>query len=209
MALFAPGQGAITDLRVLAGSCRLGPRGAGAGILASRIPGEVECGCEAGSFLGSTDWARHDDRVRVQLSGYTESSAPRRSPARPHSFRRCADLLRRAGSRAYIPWARFYKGLALARNGQPHEGLKLMRTGMAGAEEIKMRTARTMHLGHLGSAHGSIGEASVALEILTDALASVEKSGERVSSRNYIDCRRRCFCSWREQKTPSSPWTGL
>jgi hypothetical protein len=74
--------------------------------------------------------------------------------------------------RAYIPWAHFYKGLALGRNGRPLEGIEQMRVGMAGAQQIRMEIARSMHLGHMADIHRCIGELEVAQELLEESHCS-------------------------------------
>ena len=180
VALFAPGQGNVTDLRY---SQDHAVWALVVQALAYWHLGYPDKSSAAAKLAFS--WARQIGHAMT--TGFAFSFGAILNgllPADPQQDRTLSDdaltYCVEQDLRAYIPWARFYKGLALARNGQPHEGLKLMRTGMAAAEEIKMKTARAMHLGHLGSAHGSIGEASVGLEILTDALASVDESGERV-----------------------------
>jgi predicted ATPase len=55
-----------------------------------------------------------------------------------------------------------------------------MREGMAAAEQIRMKLAWSIHLGHLGFAHASIGEFEVALNILGEAIGAVDATGERV-----------------------------
>jgi predicted ATPase len=81
--------------------------------------------------------------------------------------------------RAYLPWARFYRGLAMARNGQPKRGIGLMREGMAAAEQIRMKMARAIHLGHLGSVQALLGDLDAALDTLGQSLRAISDTGER------------------------------
>jgi tetratricopeptide (TPR) repeat protein len=82
--------------------------------------------------------------------------------------------------RAYIPWARYYHGLTLVRNGEHRQGLELMRTGMVALEKIGMRMLWPGHLGYLASAHVSVGETETGFGLLSEAIQAVEETGERV-----------------------------
>ena len=180
VALFAPGKGNVTDLRY---SQDHAVWALVALALAYWHLGYPEKSSAATKLAFS--WARQIGHAMTTgfafsfgavLNGLLPADPQRDRALSDEALTYCVEQ----DLRAYIPWARFYKGLALARHGQSREGLELMRTSMAAADEIKMKTALSMHLGHLGSAHNSIGEASIALEILTDALAAVNESGERV-----------------------------
>ena len=82
--------------------------------------------------------------------------------------------------RSYIAWGQFYRGLAQVRHGEHHNGLELMRTGIAGTDKINQRILRTARLGHFAEALASAGEFEEALEVLSDALLAVDESGETV-----------------------------
>jgi predicted ATPase len=84
------------------------------------------------------------------------------------------------GLKAYIPWTQFYQGLTLVRRAEHRQGLDLMRAGMAGAEEISSKMHWVSHLGHLASAHGRVGEPTVGLGLLNDAIHMAEETEERV-----------------------------
>jgi hypothetical protein len=81
--------------------------------------------------------------------------------------------------KVYLPLAKFYRGLALARNGMPAEGFGLMREGMDGAEHIKMKMAWSIHLGHFGVVQDLLGDPVGALETLAQALLMADETGEQ------------------------------
>jgi len=81
--------------------------------------------------------------------------------------------------RSYIAWAQFYRGLAQVRRGERDNGLELMRSGIAGMDKINFRILWTVHLGHLAWALASAGEAEEAMEVISKALLTVDRYGER------------------------------
>jgi predicted ATPase len=81
--------------------------------------------------------------------------------------------------RAYIPWAHFYQGLTMVRRGDLARGLELMVTGMAEAAKINMNMVRPLHLGYLASACSNQSQPE-AFELLNEAISIIEKTEERV-----------------------------
>ena len=58
-------------------------------------------------------------------------------------------------------------------------GIGLMREGMAAAEQIRMKMARAIHLGHLGSVQALLGDLDAALDTLGQSLRAIPDAGER------------------------------
>jgi predicted ATPase len=54
-----------------------------------------------------------------------------------------------------------------------------MRNAMAAAEGSAERNRRTLYLGHLASAHASLGQPEVALDLLDEAIQTADKINER------------------------------
>jgi class 3 adenylate cyclase/tetratricopeptide (TPR) repeat protein len=69
--------------------------------------------------------------------------------------------------------ARFTQGALLARSGDPQRGIELMRKAIVAAER------RTMYLGHVASAHASLGQPEVSLDLLDEAIQTAEVTSEK------------------------------
>ena len=78
--------------------------------------------------------------------------------------------------KAYIPWSRFYHGLALARRGEIRQGIDLMNDGIAGAERISMNMLQSAHLGHLALIHASAGDQEAGLRLLDQAVRMAKET---------------------------------
>jgi class 3 adenylate cyclase/tetratricopeptide (TPR) repeat protein len=74
--------------------------------------------------------------------------------------------------------ARFIQGALLAQRGDPQHGIDLMREAMAAVERNNM-SRRTLYLGHLASAHASLGQVEVGLDLLGEAIQTAELTNER------------------------------
>jgi tetratricopeptide (TPR) repeat protein len=74
--------------------------------------------------------------------------------------------------------ARFIQGALLAQSGDPQHGIDLMREAMAAVERNNM-SRRTLYLGHLASAHASLGQVEVGLDLLDEAIRTAELTNER------------------------------
>ena len=72
----------------------------------------------------------------------------------------------------------FFSGWATADGGELEQGIALMEQGLALYSAVRRRHP-TLHAGSLASAKADLGKPGEALELLEDALASTEVSGER------------------------------
>jgi predicted ATPase len=97
-----------------------------------------------------------------------------------HLFDEALDYCVNKDLRTYFPWSRFYGGLSLVNRGQLDQGLEMMRGAMAAAKKINAKMLWTPHLGSLALAHARAGQAEVALDLLSEALAAVEDMDERM-----------------------------
>jgi tetratricopeptide (TPR) repeat protein len=74
--------------------------------------------------------------------------------------------------------ARFIQGALLAQSGNPRHGIELMREAMAAVDRNNM-SRRTLYLGHLASAHASLSQPEVGLDLLDEAIRTAELTNER------------------------------
>src|SRR5262249_26323257 len=72
--------------------------------------------------------------------------------------------------------ARFFRGALLAQAGDPQAGIELMRNAMAAADGSRL----TFDLGHLASAHASLGQPEVGLDLLDEAVQTAEVTSEKL-----------------------------
>ena len=84
--------------------------------------------------------------------------------------------------------ARFCRGALLAQNGDPQRGIELMRNAIALAEGNAERNRRTLYLCHLASAHASLGQPEVSLDLLDEAIQTAEITSERFFEDDLIAC---------------------
>jgi predicted ATPase len=75
--------------------------------------------------------------------------------------------------------ARFFRGALLAQNGDPQAGIELMRNAIAATEVSAERNRRTLYLSHIASAHASLGQPTVALDLLDEAIQTAEVTSEK------------------------------
>ncbi|MBI3796176.1 MAG: hypothetical protein HY268_04295, partial [Deltaproteobacteria bacterium] len=71
------------------------------------------------------------------------------------------------------------RGWALAEQGQAEEGIRQMRQGMAAYWATGAEMFRPWFLTLLAEAYGKVGQAEEGLSVLAEALAQVDKTGER------------------------------
>jgi len=76
--------------------------------------------------------------------------------------------------------ARFFRGALLAQSGDLQLGIELMRNAMAAAEGSAERNRRPLYLGHLASAHASLGQPEVGLDLLDEAVRTAEETSEKL-----------------------------
>ena len=75
--------------------------------------------------------------------------------------------------------ARFFQGALLAQSGDTAQGIELMRNAVAAAERNTARSRRTLYLGHLASAHASLGQIEIGLGLLDEAIQAADTSHEK------------------------------
>jgi class 3 adenylate cyclase/tetratricopeptide (TPR) repeat protein/ABC-type transport system involved in cytochrome c biogenesis ATPase subunit len=75
--------------------------------------------------------------------------------------------------------ARFIQGALLAQRGDPEHGIVIMSDAVASAEHTGVRTRRTLYLGHLASAHASLGRPVIGLNLIEEAIKDAEVTHER------------------------------
>ena len=72
-------------------------------------------------------------------------------------------------------------GLGVSQKGTAGErGIELMRNAMAAAEGSAERNRRPLYLGHLASAHASLGQPEVGLDLLGEAVRTAEITSEKL-----------------------------
>jgi predicted ATPase len=75
--------------------------------------------------------------------------------------------------------ARFFRGALLAQNGDLQAGIELMRNAIAATDGNAERNRRTLYLSHLASAHTRLGQPTVALDLLDEAIQTAEVTSEK------------------------------
>ena len=71
------------------------------------------------------------------------------------------------------------RGWALVEQGRGEEGIAQMRQGIADYKATEAEAVRSYYLALLAEAYGEIGQAEEGLSVLAEALAFVDKTGER------------------------------
>jgi class 3 adenylate cyclase/DNA-binding SARP family transcriptional activator len=82
--------------------------------------------------------------------------------------------------KAYEPWARFYSGILMSRRGDPRDGIEVMQAAKTAEREFGVKLGAGMRLGHLATAHASVGALDGSLDLLDQAIMMVEKTQERL-----------------------------
>src|SRR5262249_25625637 len=67
-----------------------------------------------------------------------------------------------------------FGGALLAQSGDPQRGIELMRSARGAAGGSAERNRRTLYLGHLASAHASLGQPEIGLDLLDEAVRTAE-----------------------------------
>jgi predicted ATPase len=80
----------------------------------------------------------------------------------------------------WLAWGTMLRGWALAMQGQGEEGIVQLRQGLAAQRAKGAEIAWPYFLSLLAEAHGKVGQAEEGLNALAEALAVVDKTGERV-----------------------------
>ena len=71
-------------------------------------------------------------------------------------------------------------GWALTKQGQREEGIEQMRQGANAWRAMETENSRSFFLVFLAEAYGDVGQPEEGLTVLAEALAQVEKTGERL-----------------------------
>jgi tetratricopeptide (TPR) repeat protein len=75
--------------------------------------------------------------------------------------------------------ARFAQGALLAEGADPERGIEIMRDAIIASERSAARNRHAFYLGRLASAHATIGQLDVALDLLEKAIQTAETTNER------------------------------
>jgi hypothetical protein len=81
----------------------------------------------------------------------------------------------------FLAGGSMYRGWALVEQGQEGEGITQLHQGLAAWQATGTEMGRPRFLALLAEAYGKVGEVEQGLAALVDALAQVEKTGERYS----------------------------
>jgi predicted ATPase/class 3 adenylate cyclase len=79
----------------------------------------------------------------------------------------------------WLAWGTILQGWALAEQGNREEGVAQIRQGLTAYRAIGGEMMRSQFLALLAEVHGKMGQADEGLIVLAEALASVDKTGER------------------------------
>ena len=83
------------------------------------------------------------------------------------------------GLAVWLAWGTIMRGWALATQGQAEAGIAQIRQGLAAVQAMQAGSFRTHQLTLLAEAYDAAGEPAAGLAVLDEALAQVEKTGER------------------------------
>jgi class 3 adenylate cyclase/predicted ATPase len=100
----------------------------------------------------------------------------------------------------YERWARFYQGAALAESGNPQHGIDIMRGAMASAARINAGATKPVHFGRLAIAYDRLGQPKVGLELLDEAIPTIEKTQERFFEAELYRIRGELLLNIRKKK---------
>jgi predicted ATPase len=78
-------------------------------------------------------------------------------------------------------WATILRGWGLAEQGQGKEGVTLIHQGLSASRAIGAELRGSLYVTLLAEAYGKIGQTEEGLNVLVEALALVNKTGERLS----------------------------
>jgi adenylate cyclase len=90
------------------------------------------------------------------------------------------------GFAEWLPWGRFHHGWALAELGQLQEGVAEMETGVAGFRRLGGVPMQQYAIALLAQAYARMGRTDEALGMLNEALAHIERTGEKVEQAEML-----------------------
>src|SRR5262249_3323674 len=110
----------------------------------------------------------------------------------------------------WLAWGTIYRGYALAEQGHEEEGITQMRQGLAAYQATRAELNRTSFLALLAEVYGKVGQAEEGLIMLTEALAVVDKTGERFYEAEMYRLKGELTLQkeargWRLETSPISP----
>lgn len=180
VALYAPGQGNVTDLRYAQDHAVWAQM-----MLALNLWALGHSDQAANAATQSLEWAREIGHAMTTgfalafgsvLHAFSNFDGSGSGAFAAQTLKYCLEH----DLRAYQPWAQFYHGLYQFQLGDHIAGLEAMQAGMDKAEKINMNMVRALHLGYIGLARAAINEVDAALEKFEEAFVLVETTEERM-----------------------------
>jgi predicted ATPase/class 3 adenylate cyclase/ribosomal protein L40E len=104
----------------------------------------------------------------------------------------------------WLAWGTILQGWALAEQGQREEGVAQIRQGLTAYRAIGGEMMRSQFLALLAEGHGNMGQADEGLIVLAEALASVDKTGERRWEAELYRLRGELTLLQQQTPTPST-----
>jgi len=101
----------------------------------------------------------------------------------------------------WLPLGTILRGWALAEQGKGEEGIMQMRQGLAAYWAIGAELVQTYCLALLAEAYGRTGQAEEGLSVLAEALARVDKTGERLYEAELYRLKGELSLKSRQVKT--------
>jgi class 3 adenylate cyclase/tetratricopeptide (TPR) repeat protein len=198
VALYAPGQGNVTDLRYSQDHAVWAQMMLALTLWALGYPQQA-----ASAATQSIAWARAIGHAMTTgfalafgsvLNAFLIFDRSGGGAFSEQAVRYCLEQ----DLRAYQPWAQFYHGLTLFRQGEHTSGLEAMLAGMDKAEKINFNSVRALHLSYVASARAATNQLEAALEGFDEAFAIVERTAERIFEaelhRMHSDVLARAGC---------------
>ena len=114
------------------------------------------------------------------------------------------------GFLAWMAFGAIPHGWALAEKGHTEEGITQIRQGLANLRATGQKTVLTYPLAQLAETHRNIGQAEEGMKALAEALAIVDKTGERFYEAELYRLKGELTLQqeargWRLETSPSSP----
>src|SRR5215510_2935744 len=83
------------------------------------------------------------------------------------------------GFALFLAVGSFWQGWALVDQGQWEDGMAKMHQGLAAWNVVRTGLQRPYYLARLAEVYGKVGQTEEGLSVLAEALAAVDKTGER------------------------------
>jgi transcriptional regulator with XRE-family HTH domain/tetratricopeptide (TPR) repeat protein len=98
-------------------------------------------------------------------------------------------LCREHGMDVWLGFLSIGRGWAIAEGGDPHAGISLIHEGVAEYVATDSACMLPLHMGLLAEQYGKVTQTDLGLSTVSDALASVERTGERWYEAELYRCR--------------------